>query len=654
MKWIIRRQGGTYDTMVFVTWETAEDSAGELEVRWDSDTEHIISEFDEWDTGLEDPEFDTNAIGAELFQKAMSGYRTLQNEEKCPTTMKYMVLLGVDAATPGRLAVVEAKKIEETRYLENIRKWHKDCWWRHEKWRDGKRIVYYGMVGVKEIADLLFGIENNGSITIVDGNSKKLYAEVAKRILPCIWDGQRIPADYVERAINKASNPLAYKERRNWEQILQLACSMVKKRRKELYKEEWKMAVDKNCTERDYLYGRLLAVADRIEYRTFDMDKDRSRITNAKRYMNNFSQRPFETWKVIEENIQPYLSKLPVPERRFYENLLDEIEDAFESVNDYQENKRLSGLYLLGFHSQSCALRTYKQRKQRRNKEMSELKGKIDFTLFVSATNANPNGDPLNGNRPRINLDGYGEISDVCIKRKIRNRLQDLGQKIFVQSDDRTDDSFKSLKERADGCEELKKQMGNKKDASRDLCAQIACREWIDVRAFGQVFAFKGIPVSFGVRGPVSIHQAVSLSPIDIMSMQITKSVNSEAGKEGKASDTMGTKHRVGFAVYKVMGSVNVQLAEKTGFTQEDAEILKEALMTLFENDASSARPEGSMEVCRMYWWQHEEKTPAISSGKIQRGFDWNKDLDHPRSFKDYDITWNVEGCREPEIFDFV
>ena len=123
------------------------------------------------------------------------------------------------------------------------------------------------------------------------------------------------------------------------------------------------MAVDKNCTERDYLYGRLLAVADRIEYRTFDMDKDRSRITNAKRYMNNFSQRLFETWKVIEENIQPYLSKLPVPERRFYENLLDEIEDAFESVNDYQENKRLSGLYLLGFHSQSCALRTYKTEK---------------------------------------------------------------------------------------------------------------------------------------------------------------------------------------------------------------------------------------------------------------------------------------------------
>ena len=193
--------------------------------------------------------------------------------------------------------------------------------------------------------------------------------------------------------------------------------------------------------------------------------------------------------------------------------------------------------------------------------------------------------------------------------------------------------------------------MGNKKNANRDACAKIACREWLDVRTFGQVFAFKGIPVSFGVRGPVSIHQAVSLSPIDIISMQITKSVNSESGKESKASDTMGTKHRVGFAVYKVMGSVNVQLAEKTGFSQEDAEVLKEALRTLFENDASSARPEGSMEVCKMYWWQHDEKTPSVSSGKLQRGFQIKANTVHPRKFEDYDISWSVEGCKEPEEF---
>ena len=284
---------------------------------------------------------------------------------------------------------------------------------------------------------------------------------------------------------------------------------------------------------------------------------------------------------------------------------------------------------------------------------MSELKGKIDFTLFVSVSNANPNGDPLNGNRPRINLDGYGEISDVCVKRKIRNRFQDLGQRVFVQPDDRTDDGFRSLKERAEGCEELNKEISRKKKADRDLCAQIACKEWIDVRSFGQVFAFKGEDVSFGVRGPVSIHQAVSLSPVDVISMQITKSVNSEAGKESKASDTMGTKHRIRFAVYKVMGSVNVQLAEKTGFSQEDAEILKESLKTLFENDASSARPDGSMEVCRMYWWQHAEKTPAVSSGKIQRSFKINE-VNRPSKVEDYNITWELDGCVKPEVYDFV
>ena len=233
------------------------------------------------------------------------------------------------------------------------------------------------------------------------------------------------------------------------------------------------------------------------------------------------------------------------------------------------------------------------------------------------------------------------------------NRFQDLGLRVFVQPDDRTDDGFRSLKERAEGCEELNKEISKKKKADRDLCARIACKEWIDVRSFGQVFAFKGEDVSFGVRGPVSIHQAVSLSPVDIISMQITKSVNSEAGKESKASDTMGTKHRIGYAVYKIMGSVNVQLAEKTGFSQEDAEVLKEALKTLFENDASSARPDGSMEVRRMYWWQHGEKMPAVSSGRIQRSFNI-KEVSRPSRFEDYDITWELDGCVKPEVFDFV
>lgn len=285
---------------------------------------------------------------------------------------------------------------------------------------------------------------------------------------------------------------------------------------------------------------------------------------------------------------------------------------------------------------------------------MSELKGKIDFLLLVSATNANPNGDPLNGNQPRISIDGLGEISDVCIKRKIRNRFQDMGERVFVQSDDRSDDSYKSLKDRADGCAELKAEMGNKKNANKQKCSEIACREWIDVRSFGQVFAFKGEEVSLGIRGPVSVHQAVSVSPVDTISMQITKSVNSEAGKDSKASDTMGMKYRVGFGLYVVKGSVNVQLAEKTGFSQEDADCLKEALKTLFENDASSARPEGSMEVCRLYWWQHNEKTPAVSTARIHRSVKITPRVDRPRSFDDYSVDVQELPCVKPEVYESV
>lgn len=271
---------------------------------------------------------------------------------------------------------------------------------------------------------------------------------------------------------------------------------------------------------------------------------------------------------------------------------------------------------------------------------MEALQNKIDFALIITATNANPNGDPLNGNRPRQDIDGHGEISDVCIKRKLRNRLQDMGEKIFVQSDDRCDDGIGSLHERVKANKTLT-DLSKGKSTNRDEFAKAACAEWIDVRSFGQVFAFKDDAVSVGVRGPVSIRQAVSVSPVDVISMQITKSVNSESGKEGKASDTMGTKHRVAFGLYVVNGSINCQLAEKTGFTEEDAEKIKQALLTLFENDSSSARPDGSMEVCRLYWWKHSCKTPKYSSAKVHRllSVKLKDDVKRPAKFNDYDVV---------------
>ncbi|MDO5400913.1 MAG: type I-C CRISPR-associated protein Cas7/Csd2 [Eubacteriales bacterium] len=279
---------------------------------------------------------------------------------------------------------------------------------------------------------------------------------------------------------------------------------------------------------------------------------------------------------------------------------------------------------------------------------MSVLNHKIDFVAFISATMANSNGDPLNGNRPRTDYNGLGEISDVCIKRKIRNRMQDMGQKIFVQSDDRSDDGCGSLSERASST------LGKIK--SRDEYAAKACETWLDVRSFGQVFAFKSNEksgVSVGVRGPVSIHQAVSLDPVDVVSMQITKSVNGEPG-EKKSSDTMGSKHFVRFGLYKLKGSINVQLAEKTGFTQEDAQVIKACLRTLFLNDASSARPEGSMEVVKLYWFEHSCKDGQYSSAVVHRSVEavLKEGVAVPSSASDYQITLKPLTGLAPEILD--
>ena len=259
---------------------------------------------------------------------------------------------------------------------------------------------------------------------------------------------------------------------------------------------------------------------------------------------------------------------------------------------------------------------------------------KVDFAVLVSVTNANPNGDPLNGNRPRTDYKGFGEMSDVCIKRKLRNRMQDMGHAVFVQSDDRADDGCISLKERAGALKKIK---------SQEEFARTACEKWLDVRSFGQVFAFKDFGcASVGVRGPVSIHQAVSIDPVDAYSMQITKSVSGERKSESeRGSDTMGMKHFVRFGLYLIKGSINVQLAEKTGFTKEDAQVIKEALRTLFVNDVSSARPDGSMEVVRVCWWEHSCKDGQYSSEKVHRLLkaQLKEGAAIPTSMADYEIT---------------
>ncbi len=276
---------------------------------------------------------------------------------------------------------------------------------------------------------------------------------------------------------------------------------------------------------------------------------------------------------------------------------------------------------------------------------MAILQNKIDFEAIIEVKNANPNGDPLNGNMPRTTYDGLGEISDVCIKRKIRNRLLDMGEKIFVQSNDKKVDVYRSLQKRAEANKVFKEKLG----IDEDEAAKIACKEWADVRTFGQVFAFKE-GVSLGVRGSVTVQPAFSVEPIDITTLQITKSVNGKEVK-GKGDDTMGTKHRVDFGVYVLKGSINVQLAEKTGFGEEDAENVKEAIRTLFINDVSSARPDGSMRIVKLFWWKHNCKIGQYSSKKVHDSVSiTKKENTAAKSVDDYQIAYTpLEGLEVME-----
>lgn len=269
------------------------------------------------------------------------------------------------------------------------------------------------------------------------------------------------------------------------------------------------------------------------------------------------------------------------------------------------------------------------------------LEQKIDFMVTIEVREANANGDPLSGNMPRTNANNQGIISDVAIKRKIRNRMQDMGHSIFVQANDRIEDGLNSLEKR------FKAQFSGKE--SDEEINEKANQIWLDVRSFGQVFTYLK-DRSFAIRGPVSVSMAHSLEPIIISSLQITRSTNGVEPKKagGRSSDTMGTKHFVDYGVYIVKGSINAYFAEKTGFTAEDAEVLKETLITLFENDASSARPEGSMRVREVFWFTHSNKLGNVSSARVFDLLEFDEEKQDKSSYEEYAI-----GLKQAELAEF-
>lgn len=271
------------------------------------------------------------------------------------------------------------------------------------------------------------------------------------------------------------------------------------------------------------------------------------------------------------------------------------------------------------------------------------LQNRIDFCGIIVAERCNPNGDPINGNVPRQDFNGHGIITDVCLKRKIRDRLLENGYDIFVVKQDALLDGQQSLHSK------VKAEPGMVKAAKskdRNAYRKIACEKWIDVRAFGQVFAFKASKASKGseefedseggvsecVRGPVTIQDAVSLGYVTVAEKNLTKSVNLNDPKmtSTKSSDTMGVKYQIDHGAYVFRGSMYPQLAKITGFTYGDALAIKEAIINIFMNDASAARPAGSIALDRLYWWEHNCPNGQYSPAKVFRSLQLNPINEYP------------------------
>ncbi|REJ23034.1 MAG: type I-C CRISPR-associated protein Cas8c/Csd1 [Bacillaceae bacterium] len=322
LKWLINRQGKIIDQRVFLVW-------GNDEITLPDPTEDTFAIHPIPLEKKERKSF-TNQEFANGIAKALEGYKANL------TTKSEVNILILDSATTGRLAVLYYRNMNRELYLQRLVEWHSTCAWlhRYRKDEEKKAVQFYGAPATKDIAFAAYGPNAND----------KVVKGLMERILPCIVDGKKIPLDIIRSAFYRASNPVAM-ENWEWEKTLSIACALINKQ------EGLNVALDTENNDRDYLFGRLLAIADVLERRA--LDSDETRATNAIRYMNAFSKHPARTWKIIQESIQPYQMRLGT--RGLYlSKLIDEVASRmkFEDFN----NKPLSGKYLLGFYSQRHAL----------------------------------------------------------------------------------------------------------------------------------------------------------------------------------------------------------------------------------------------------------------------------------------------------------
>ncbi len=360
LRWLISRQGFRNGDQVYVAWAVSGKPTPEpLRDAWsflstdDVNLEAVNSDSTGGDAEEPDHTRDLGQSYAMKLKKYMAGYalRLKPNEQ--------ILVMGLDSATPGRMGIVYYRELMRDDFFNRLEAWHREFAWQQRHTKDVPSIS-----GKKPKTEVIWPISSPVPKAIAlaaygEKVSDELKKKVIERVIPCIIDGQPFPFDLVTNCVRRAINRNAYAtdERWQWERNLGIACALYKgfyqRHPKKDERKEYSMALDEKSCSRDYLFGRLLAVAERIEEIALLIAKE-NRSTNAARLMQRFADHPLETWRAIELALQPYVQRLRVPRTGFLVNSLKEI-DAISALfvgDDFIRKGPLSGEFLLAYHCQ--------------------------------------------------------------------------------------------------------------------------------------------------------------------------------------------------------------------------------------------------------------------------------------------------------------
>lgn len=344
LRWIIQKQGRINDGYTIVSWSDKDSQIPKaLE-----DSEDFFGNVPTSNT-IDKRQINTGSIYAEELKKAAAGYKSKLSQDEQVYT------LALNNAGPGRMAILYYREIPGGEFVDRLQNWYKSISWQHSYKKDSeteKLYTFYGAAAPYDIIKASFGVQR-GDFMEMDN---KILNKQLERLLPCILDGKRIPIDFVMGAYRNGVNPVN-KNLYNWKKSLSISCGLSKKYYKERTGEEIDMKLNEENNNRSYLFGRLLAVAYRVE-EVYYFHNNINRMPTGLRLMDAMSKRPYKTWANINLRIIPYLQGMKTESRKFYINLIDDIMVKFQE-GDFSRNRPLEPKFLMGFHAQHEELRKF-------------------------------------------------------------------------------------------------------------------------------------------------------------------------------------------------------------------------------------------------------------------------------------------------------